>query len=103
MQEHTAPSPEDVAETAAFTALEAAACLGVHERTVRRAIAQGTLVASRRGNAFSITPEALERFRRQRQTTPPAPASQARSVAKPRPNDWRDVKFDSWLAEMWTQ
>jgi non-specific serine/threonine protein kinase len=66
MQEHSLPQPDDEASTDGLTAIEAAARLGLNERTIRRAIADGTLEATRRGNAFSISLEALEQFGRQR-------------------------------------
>jgi excisionase family DNA binding protein len=46
-----------------FSAREAAARLGVNERTIRRAIARGVLAATKRGRAFVITPESLDDFR----------------------------------------
>ena len=46
-----------------LSAREAAASLGVNERTIRRAIEHGELAAVKRGRAFQITPEALERYR----------------------------------------
>ena len=46
----------------ALTAREAAARLGVAERTVRRAIARGELPAAKRAGAFAIAPADLERF-----------------------------------------
>jgi excisionase family DNA binding protein len=48
------------------SARDAAAFLGLHERTIRRAIARGDLPAIKEGRAFRITPEALDRFRAQR-------------------------------------
>ncbi len=46
-----------------LSAREAAAQLGVTERTIRRAIARGELVASRHGRAYRISPAALARYR----------------------------------------
>jgi non-specific serine/threonine protein kinase len=66
MQEHALPQPDDAPDTVGLTAIEAAARLGVNERTIRRAIAEGTLPATRRGNSFSISMEALEQFGQQR-------------------------------------
>lgn len=66
MQEHSLPQPGEAASTDGLTAIEAAARLGVNERTIRRAIADGTLAATRRGKAFNISLDALEHFGRQR-------------------------------------
>src|SRR3954468_12947653 len=41
------------------SALEAALIVGVSERTIRRAIARGELVATKRGGLYRITQEAL--------------------------------------------
>ena len=46
-----------------FSATDAAASLGVNERTIRRAIASGELAATKHGRSFAITPEALDRYR----------------------------------------
>jgi excisionase family DNA binding protein len=46
---------------------EAAAALGVGERTVRRAIARGELPAVKRGRGFAIRQEDLDRYRRRRE------------------------------------
>jgi excisionase family DNA binding protein len=67
------------------TAVEAAALLRVNERTIRRAIARGDLVATRQGRGFAITLVALEHFRRQNDLSgepgsqPPRSESDARS------------------------
>jgi excisionase family DNA binding protein len=45
-----------------LSARAAASALGVHERTIRRAIARGELTAVKQGLAFQITPEALQRY-----------------------------------------
>src|SRR5690242_8037296 len=47
------------------SAQAAAALIGVHERTIRRAIRRGELTASRQGRRFAIELDALERYRRQ--------------------------------------
>ena len=47
----------------ALTAREAAARLGVSERTVRRAIARGELAAAKYAGTFRIAPAALARYR----------------------------------------
>jgi non-specific serine/threonine protein kinase len=57
-----------------LSAQEAAAVLGLHERTVRRAIARGELAATKRGGVYRITPAALARYRArraERETTAP--------------------------------
>ncbi len=46
-----------------LSAREAAAILGVHERTVRRAITRGELPAVKRGGVFQIAREDLRRYR----------------------------------------
>src|SRR3954468_8366051 len=51
------------------SALEAALILGVSERTIRRAIARGELVAPKRGGLYRITQEALTLYQ-QRQVQP---------------------------------
>ncbi len=66
MQKHSLPQPDDAADADGLTAIAAAVRLGVNERTIRRAIAEGTLQATRRGSAFSISLEALEQFAQQR-------------------------------------
>jgi excisionase family DNA binding protein len=55
--------PDPTPHTGVITAREAAGALGLSERTVRRAIARGELVASKEGRAFRVTPEALEAYR----------------------------------------
>src|SRR5215207_1006872 len=56
----------------ALTAKEAARVAGVHERTIRRAIARGELPAAKRAGIFQIAPEALVQYRaRHRRTSPP--------------------------------
>src|SRR5215210_6039980 len=51
-----------IPDTGPFTAGEAAALLGVDERTVRRAIARGALPATKRGGAYRIAPVDLARY-----------------------------------------
>ncbi len=46
-----------------LTAREAAACIGVHERTIRRAIGRGELLAAKRAGSFQISLADLERYR----------------------------------------
>ena len=49
-------------EGTGMSALEAAAALGLSERTIRRAIAQGHLNASKRGGVYRIAPDDLARY-----------------------------------------
>src|SRR5690349_10138546 len=49
-------------DTGPYTAREAAALLGVNERTVRRAIARGALSATRHGGSYRIWPADLADF-----------------------------------------
>ena len=53
------------------SATEAAAILGVNERTIRRAIVRGELRANKQGRAFAITAEALANFRARRDARSP--------------------------------
>ncbi|MGH2616414.1 MAG: ATP-binding protein, partial [Thermomicrobiales bacterium] len=46
-----------------LSARAVAALLGVHERTISRAIRDGRLVATKHGRSYVITPEALRRYR----------------------------------------
>jgi excisionase family DNA binding protein len=55
--------PDVRPESEVFSARQAAILLGVHERTIRRAIRDGRLVATRRGRGYDISPQALDRFR----------------------------------------
>jgi excisionase family DNA binding protein len=52
--------------TRTISAREAAIALGVNERTIRRAIRRGELLATKRGRSFQITREALDDYRRGR-------------------------------------
>src|SRR5918995_372243 len=51
---------------AGLSAREAARLLGVHERTIRRAIRDGELTATKQDGSFHITAEDLERYRERR-------------------------------------
>ena len=51
------------ADNGPYSAREAAAIIGVSERTVRRAIACGELAASKRAGVFRITSDALAQYR----------------------------------------
>lgn len=60
----------------AFSACEAAILLGIHERTVRRAIHDGRLEGIRQGRSYVIAPEAIRAYRllrRQRSRVPATP------------------------------
>src|SRR5262245_27144648 len=67
------------ADTWLLSAREAAAALGVHERTVRRAIARGELAATKHAGLFRIAPAELERYR--------AEHGIPRPIAKPGPRE----------------
>jgi excisionase family DNA binding protein len=49
-----------------LTAKEAARVAGVHECTIRRAIARGELAATKHARVFQIAPEALAQYRARR-------------------------------------
>jgi non-specific serine/threonine protein kinase len=71
MGEQAADRPPDPDRSPAagdgfLTAREAAAQLGINERTVRRAIARGELLAAKHAGAFVIAPADLERHRARR-------------------------------------
>ena len=57
-----------------LTAKEAARVAGVHERTIRRAIARGELAATKRARLFQIAPEDLAQFQAQHQHALPPPS-----------------------------
>lgn len=78
--DRTADTGQESAE-AALTALEAAAELGVHERTIRRAIARGELAATKEGGLFRITAEALRHFQQQKQDGSAEHAGRERSAS----------------------
>ena len=64
MSEHATKRPYDAPHGSAqaqLTTREAAARLGVHERSVRRAIARGDIPARKEGGVYRIAAEALER------------------------------------------
>jgi excisionase family DNA binding protein len=56
-----------------LSAWEAAAALGLNERTVRRAIARGELAAPKLGRAYRIAPAALRDYQARRTSRPPRP------------------------------
>ena len=51
---------------AVLTAREAAARLGVNERTIRRAIGRGELPATKHAGVCQVTPQDLARYRARR-------------------------------------
>lgn len=57
-----------------LTAKEAARVAGVHERTIRRAIARGELAATKRARLFQIAPEALAQYRARRRHSSLSPS-----------------------------
>jgi len=58
----SAPGVSGAADTWPLSARDAAAVLGISERTVRRAIGRGDLVAAKHGGVFRIDPAEIERF-----------------------------------------
>lgn len=76
------------ADTWPYSAREAATILGVSERTIRRAVARGDLLATKRAGVFRISPAALEAYRadhhRQRRvgtgSTPSDPSRETRQA-----------------------
>src|SRR5262245_47249270 len=66
------------ADTWPYSAREAAALLGVSERTIRRAIARGELAATKRAGLFRITPDALTDYGNQRRRSAPTRSISAR-------------------------
>jgi len=65
------------ADTWPLSARDAATVLGISERTVRRAIGRGDLVAAKHCGVFRIDPADIERFgKRNRATTAPSPSPQ---------------------------
>jgi excisionase family DNA binding protein len=56
-----------------LTAKEAARVAGVHDRTIRRAIARGELAATKRSRLFQIAPEALAQYQTRHQYASPPP------------------------------
>ena len=73
---------QPVAVRAPLSTREAAALLGLSERTVRRAILDGELAAAKDGTAYLIDRESLDQFAARR-PPPPAPRPMARVVAFP--------------------
>src|SRR3954470_1618861 len=84
------PDIHDVSDI--LSAREAAAELGISERTIRRAILRGELAAIKEGRSFNITSAALDDYRTSRDQprhrtrlhlVPPTPALDDRSPAPP--------------------
>jgi excisionase family DNA binding protein len=75
MEQRTADRTPDTGHDAAppdtLSAREAADDLGVHERTIRRAIARGELPAAKHSGVFRIDPDDLARYRALRHMPPP--------------------------------
>jgi len=68
--------------SAGLSARAAASVLGVNERTIRRAIARGELIATKQGGSFRIAPTELERYRARQAA--PAPSTAAAPALPPR-------------------
>jgi excisionase family DNA binding protein len=84
------PAADAMGRDGLFSATDAAASLGVNERTIRRAIARGELTATKRGRSFAITLESLERYRARQDRSSGrrvAPSAESRlpAPAAPRP------------------
>src|SRR4051794_35235245 len=57
-----------------LSAREAAAVLGISERTVRRAVARGDLPAAKHGGVYRIARADIARYRERRRVPAPSPA-----------------------------
>jgi len=66
----SAPGVSGAADTWPLSARDAAAVLSISERTVRRAIGRGDLVAAKHGGVFRIDPAEVERFERRTRKPP---------------------------------
>nr|MBA2596952.1 helix-turn-helix domain-containing protein [Chloroflexia bacterium] len=85
------PDTVRLAGSGIVSAKDAAGMLGLNERTVRRAIARGDLLAVKRGRSFQITLESLAHFLQQRAAgaargssrSPPAdpPGNEVKTIA----------------------
>src|SRR3954449_4290214 len=76
MAERTADGgPDSSARAELLTARQAAAVVGLHERTIRRAIGRGELKAAKQGNVFQIAPGDLARYQ---ETARPRPRPRPR-------------------------
>lgn len=67
-----------------LTASDAARIAGVHERTIRRAIARGELAATRRNGRFGIEPDALQVYLKRTHTTGPTTRRSAQARRQPK-------------------
>jgi excisionase family DNA binding protein len=88
MEQRVVPEPAErdgdaAGQPASVSAHNAAAMLGVHERTIRRAIARGELAATKHGGSYSIAVSDLERYA-ERPGRLEAAEPRARVVALPR-------------------
>src|SRR5262245_64263642 len=79
---------DDGPPSGVISARGAATLLGLHERTVRRAIRDGRLAASKAGRAFIITPEAINLFRAAHELSDPTapPATRPHLTLLPTPS-----------------
>ena len=65
-EERTPDTGQAARRAGTMSAREAASALGVHERTIRRAITRGELPATKHAGTYHIAPDALAFFRRSR-------------------------------------
>jgi excisionase family DNA binding protein len=77
-----APGVSGAADTWPLSARDAAAVLGISERTVRRAIGRGDLVAAKHGGTFRIDPAEVERFGRRNPKSHSMAPARDRSVPR---------------------
>jgi len=63
-------TPPARVQAGSLSAVEAARVVGVHGRTIRRAITEGQLVATMEGGAYRVTPAALAAWRATRTPRP---------------------------------
>lgn len=89
----TADSGQEAGAAGCPSATEAAAILGVSQRTIRRAIARGELPAAKQGGVYRIAPPDLEKYRERRDTPAPAPA-------RPTPELPRLISFPTRASEV---
>ena len=80
-------------DTWPISARDAAAMLGVSERTIRRAIARGDLPATKRAGVYRIAPADLARYGAAlRRATAPDPPGTAAAAPVPRPGSRRHAR-----------
>ena len=77
-----------------LTARAAAAALGVHERTVRRAVERGELTVTKFAGTFRIAPADLERYRQRLEGTALRPAAAGRPHPRRRSAAALPVRLD---------